>query len=176
MRMKTIYLSASLVAITALSACGKNLQEDLGLVKKAPDEFAVVTRAPLSVPPDYTLRPPTPGSQRPMEISTKDAARQSVFGKSDMTSGGVANTSTPSGSFLDKVGATNSDPAIRQVIDSEMQAGAEDNRSTGDKLMFWRSQNAKAEGTPIDPIAEKKRLDEEGVTTIKKRNEGIEAP
>jgi hypothetical protein len=56
MRMKTIYLSASLVAITALSACGKNLQEDLGLVKKAPDEFAVVTRAPLSVPPDYTLR------------------------------------------------------------------------------------------------------------------------
>ena len=47
-------------AVLSLSACG-GTKEKLGLTKKAPDEFAVVRRAPLSMPPDYTLRPPTPG-------------------------------------------------------------------------------------------------------------------
>jgi hypothetical protein len=174
MTMKTIYLSSCMVAAMALTACGQETKENWGLVKTAPDEFAVITRAPLSVPPDYALRPPKPGAQRPMEISTQDTARQTVFGKSDIESGSVKTGATPSGSFLDKVGATKSDPAIRQVVDSEIGTG-ETEKPVGQKLMFWRDSDT-AKGTPIDPVAEKQRLDAEGVTTIKKRNEDIEAP
>lgn len=43
--------------------------------KRAPDEFAVVKRAPLIVPPDYDLRPPDPGAPRPNVGRTSDQAR-----------------------------------------------------------------------------------------------------
>lgn len=174
MTMHKLLITTCLLGAVALSACSRETKEDLGLVKVAPDEFAVVTRAPLSVPPDYALRPPVPGQQRPMEISTQDTARQTVFGEGDVSRSGVA-TSTPSGSFLDKVGATNANPAIRQVVDEEVTAEVEDNRPTAERLMFWRDSEAQ-KGTPIDPVAEKQRLDAEGLTTIKKRNEDIEAP
>lgn len=176
MKVKTIYLSSCVAAVMALGACGQSTKESLGLVKTAPDEFAVITRAPLSVPPDYALRPPKPGAQRPMEISTKDTARQTVFGKEDVSKAGTTNAVTPSGSFLDKVGATNSDPSIRQVVDRELVSeDGENTKPVGERLMFWRGDNDD-KGTPIDPVAEKRRLDSEGVTTIKKRNEDVEAP
>ena len=34
----------------------------VGWEKSPPDEFRIMTRAPLSMPPDYGLRPPTPGA------------------------------------------------------------------------------------------------------------------
>ncbi|PCI01150.1 MAG: hypothetical protein COB76_02025 [Alphaproteobacteria bacterium] len=163
-------------AAVMLVACGQATKEKLGLTTVAPDEFSVVTRAPLSVPPDYTLRPPAPGRARPMEISTKETARQTVFGVKDVDQSGVATSgSNLSGSFLDKIGATTSDPNIRNVLDEESAQGIEDNRATAEKLMFWSSK-AKDQGTPIDPKEELKRLQDEGISTIKKRNEDIEAP
>ena len=45
------------LAILALSACGSLTKEKLGLGKSAPDEFMVSTRQPLSLPPEYDLRP-----------------------------------------------------------------------------------------------------------------------
>lgn len=165
------------LALGVLAACSQETKENLGLSSVAPDEFAVVTRAPLSVPPDYALRPPVPGKQRPMEISTTDTARQTVFGVKDVSKDGIARqTSTPSGGFLDKVGATDSDPNIRAVIDTETASGIEDNRPTAEKLMFWRDEKPEDQGTPIDPAEEMQRLKTEGVTTIKKRNEDVEAP
>ena len=49
-------LSASL-----LSGC-ESLRNAAGLTKKSPDEFAVTTKAPLVIPPDFNLRPPLPGA------------------------------------------------------------------------------------------------------------------
>ena len=44
-----------------LAACsGDELTRTFGLTRDAPDEFQVTTRAPLSMPPDFTLRPPRP--------------------------------------------------------------------------------------------------------------------
>ena len=48
--------------------------------KRAPDEFAVVRRAPLIVPPDYDLRPPDPGAPRPNIGTTSDQARVAMTG------------------------------------------------------------------------------------------------
>lgn len=173
--MRNLILTTVLCSGVALAGCGVT-KDDIGLGREAPDEFSVVTRAPLSVPPDYHLRPPSPGAQRPMEISTRDAARQTVFGASDVAqSGAGVSTVTPSGSFLDRVGATSSDPNIRNVVDAETAQGVEDSRPTAEKIMFWRSKSSE-QGTPIDPKEEMKRLEDEGITTIRKRNEDIEAP
>ena len=47
-----------------LAGCS-NLREMAGLQKKSPDEFAVTTKAPLVIPPDFNLRPRRPMRARP---------------------------------------------------------------------------------------------------------------
>jgi len=44
-----------------------------------PDEFRVVTKAPLVVPPDFSLRPPAPGKPRPQELQPESAARTALL-------------------------------------------------------------------------------------------------
>jgi hypothetical protein len=64
-----------------LGGCSKGtVQDALGMSKRAPDEFAVVRRAPLIVPPDYDLRPPEPGAPRPNVGRTADQARVALTG------------------------------------------------------------------------------------------------
>ena len=52
----------------------------LGGGKKPPDEFAITTRAPLVVPPEYALLPPKPGESRPQELSASERAQQVLLG------------------------------------------------------------------------------------------------
>ena len=51
------------------------------MTKVTPDEFRVVTKAPLVVPPDYALRPPAPGEPRPQELQPESAARTALLGQ-----------------------------------------------------------------------------------------------
>ena len=46
-----------------------------------PDEFLTVSTAPLTVPPEYGLRPPAPGQPRPQELAPESAARQILLGQ-----------------------------------------------------------------------------------------------
>lgn len=62
----------------ALGACS-GVQKQLGLERTSPDEFAVVSQAPLSLPPDINLRPPQPGAPRPQEGTMTDAAEATLF-------------------------------------------------------------------------------------------------
>jgi len=71
----SLYRVCSAIALTAgLAALGGSLAgcqsaaAALGMTKVVPDEFRVVTKAPLTVPPDYSLRPPAPGEPRPQEL------------------------------------------------------------------------------------------------------------
>ena len=61
------------MAGTGLSACD-SFKKAIGLEKTSPDEFAVESRAPLTIPPDFDLRPPQPGAVRPQEVSSADKA------------------------------------------------------------------------------------------------------
>ena len=67
----------------SLAACGgESLSDTLGYGKSAPDEFAIVTKAPLVIPPDYSLRPPQPGAPRPqeMELQPSIGAQRALIG------------------------------------------------------------------------------------------------
>jgi len=44
----------------------------------SPDEFAVESRAPLTIPPEFELRPPQPGAPRPQEATAADQARKVI--------------------------------------------------------------------------------------------------
>ena len=61
-----------LSAVIALCLAGPLLvagctdfKRTIGLEPTLPDEFAVESRAPLTIPPDFELRPPQPGASRP---------------------------------------------------------------------------------------------------------------
>lgn len=72
--------AALLPVVVSLQACG--LGDTLGLGKRAPDEFAVVRRQPLVVPPDFDLRPPRPGAERAGDGAARSAARAALTGRS----------------------------------------------------------------------------------------------
>ncbi len=48
--------------------------------RKRPDEFAVGRQAPLVIPPDFSLAPPTPGAPRPLAADSQQQALEALFG------------------------------------------------------------------------------------------------
>lgn len=101
-------------ALLALSACsGNEVRNTLGLERNAPDEFVVLSRPPLSVPPEFELRPPGKGVP-PAGTSTRDAARKAVLGTSEKPAS------------LDEVDApSNVDTAVTPVLSSDAASSAE---------------------------------------------------
>jgi hypothetical protein len=68
-----------LCSASALSMTGcTDVKRAIGLEQNPPDEFAVESRAPLEMPPDFDLRPPQPGASRPQEKSPDKLARQVI--------------------------------------------------------------------------------------------------
>jgi hypothetical protein len=64
-------------ALSLLPGC-TDMKRAIGLERTSPDEFAVESRAPLTMPPDFELRPPQPGAPRPQEKSSGQQARQVI--------------------------------------------------------------------------------------------------
>jgi hypothetical protein len=86
-----------------LSGCGST-----GIFNRdRPDEFAVQRQAPLVVPPDFNLVPPSPGAPRPAEGTASQQALDALFG-------GPAPRSGVETSALDQAGSA--DPGIRSSI------------------------------------------------------------
>ena len=73
--------STLVAAVAALSGCSGTVQDSLGLGKRQPDEFQVVRRAPLILPPDYSLRPPAPGTTGPVNQDTSAQAEEILTGQ-----------------------------------------------------------------------------------------------
>ena len=55
-----------------------DFKKSIGLEPTLPDEFAVESRAPLTLPPDFELRPPSPGAPRPQEMASNQQAKQAI--------------------------------------------------------------------------------------------------
>jgi hypothetical protein len=178
------------LAAAALTGCD-SARETFGFTKQAPDEFEVVTRAPLVIPPDYGLRPPQPGAQRPQEKEIRDQARETVTGRNAEAGRPQLASTNPSPAagpprtegeraLLTKAGALDADPTIRRTVDRESTLLAEADAGFIDRLIFW--QDKPPPGTVVDPDAETKRIREamaqgdaptKGETpTIKRRKKG----
>ncbi|WP_119299929.1 DUF3035 domain-containing protein [Dongia deserti] len=171
MRRTPILLAALAVGLLLATGGCSSVKQTLGLTKQSPDEFKVVSRAPLSMPPDYNLRPPTPGAPRPQEGTPRDQAAAAVFQYST-TNGAVpadaippigegeAETAQSSGesALLQSAGASGVDPNIRRIVDAETAEDEADSRTLADTLTFWR--DPEPYGEVVDAAAEQKRLQE----------------
>ena len=102
----------------SLSAC-QSVREATGVAKLAPDEFTVLTKAPLIVPPDYNLRPPQPGAADRNLSLPADMARNALFQQQDAASAAGRLGQDYSESerlLLSRSGGSLADPGIRQQI------------------------------------------------------------
>jgi hypothetical protein len=152
------FRSYAVLALTcaALTACG-SVREDLGLGRSPPDEFAVVDRPPLAMPPDYGLRPPVPGAPRPQEIDPSTRASETLFGNSENN---AANASLSPGEnvLLSQTGANKADPSIRTTIASESSQVVDVSPHLMQRLLWWK--NDTQPGNVVDATAEAARIKE----------------
>lgn len=138
--------------VIALAGCGQDTARSLGFTRDAPDEFAVTTRAPLSVPPRLGELPvPTPGAPR-----MADAGRPT----SAIVGGTGAGTPAPSGAERALLAQTGQpvDDNIRRQVDAESLRLDRPEPTLVDRLMFWRADGQP--GTPVDASREAQRLRE----------------
>lgn len=171
-------------AAIALSACGgTNVKKELGLGRNSPDEFMVVKRAPLTLPPDYDLRAPGTGAA-PTASDPTATVKNDMLGQQLPAQANAADKE-----LLTQMGAQNANPDIRAVLDKENGYIALKNKPVVDKLIFWNdgNQDPKAKDLPssiVDPAAEAARikknqaegkpLNEGDVPVIEKRKSTID--
>ncbi len=159
MRNTTVLLCAAAL-LAALSGC-EQARQSLGMEKQAPDEFSVVTRAPLNMPPDYGLRPPVPGAKRPQETTVRDQARRILLGgaaTADSKAAQAGRISKGEAALLRRAGAVKVDPSIRGQVNVESAALADPDESFIDKIIFW--QKPPPPGVVVDAGKEARRLRE----------------
>jgi hypothetical protein len=150
----------------SLAACGgDSIKDALGYGKDAPDEFAVMSKAPLVIPPDFSLRPPQPGAPRPQEANFQPSisAERALTGAPAAEAapvGGVLTApvqSTGEQALLEQTGGNDADPRIRQVVNNETRTLVEKDASFTDDILFWREKTP-PDLSLVDAAAEKKRI------------------
>lgn len=155
-----------LIAGVALSASGcSSLRSWMGADKAPPpDEFRVVTRAPLSLPPDYGLVAPKPGAPRPQETDPREAARQIVVDRQGgratqkQESAALQGRDPAEAAILRRAGVAEAEPNIRATVNRESSKLAEADNTFVNRLMFWRSKEEP--GVIVDADKEARRLRE----------------
>jgi hypothetical protein len=162
-RMRTQPSNPSLIgslllgcALVLLGGCETgDLTRTFGLSRDAPDEYTVTTRAPLSMPPDYNLRPPRPGAVRPQEQSERQQAAAALVPQLalGMPEGGA---SPGQAALLQETGPAA--PAdIRTKVDQEANQ-ANGDEGFIDKLLYWHRTNT--QHVQVDAQKESQRLRE----------------
>ena len=164
MTNKTAIVFGLIFATVALGGCEQSQGNVFGEQKAAPDEFAVYSRAPLSLPPDFGLRPPKPGASRPQTVMPRNEARDALL-SSNGRKPATANQAqsgvdlTPGvRALLSETGADRADPQIRFLVNSETAAlsGGGD-EGIAESILFWRNDPG-LKGAVIDPAVEERRL------------------
>jgi hypothetical protein len=156
--------------LLTLAGCARGtVQEALGMGKRSPDEFSVVSRAPLILPPDYGLRPPQPGESRPGVDTPSERARSSLTGGPGQQALGAEQEvvsatfdapdeveSSGERALVAQATTTPADPDIRRRIAEENMELAEVEQALFTRLVMWRQPQSL--GTVVDPVAESERL------------------
>jgi len=141
-------LAAALVgAGLALIGCD-SIRNATGATKQSPDEFAVLTKAPLIIPPDYNLRPPQPGIASRNEVDPDEQARQALF-TDQATLAAQLGTNYSDGEklLLNKTNALTVDPNIRRQVNGDSGQDDEGPAFT-QKVLFQGAQPAQPATAP----------------------------
>ena len=132
---KTVSIIAAGAALVGTTACSS------GNAVRGPDEFRVVTKAPLVVPPDFNLRPPAVGQALPTEVTDGGTGTRVAFG---MTLG--QNASLSERALVAAANANAVNPIVRSQVDFEEARIVRKGSEASDRIMFWRKDGSEQSG------------------------------
>lgn len=133
----------SAVALLALSACStSDVKSSLGLRKSAPDEFAVISNPPLSVPPSFDMVTPT---DEPRVFSENEVSHETKLGKDDSE-------------FLGEFDKPDVKTKIQKQIDDENKQFRKSHSEKGAVRRALNNINGQNEEKVIDPVSERRRI------------------
>ena len=185
MRLRTVAVLSVTASMLALSACS-GVRQSIGLTKVTPDEFLTVSTAPLTVPPEYGLRPPAPGQPRPQELAPESAARQILLGQRQ-----AVTRSPGEQQLVAQAGGDRADPLARYVVDDEFGDLAHKEEGWANRILFWRRDNVASQGATsiqtadgavtVDAASEYARVQaltggRNGITIAPRRDSGFKLP
>lgn len=189
-------LGALLCVAVTLSACSSNTVKDtLGLYRSAPDEYRVVARPPLSVPPQFGLRAPSVTDSQPGYVPADKQAESLLLGEGSTPADTAvkpvtakaakkakgAPLSSADAQFLKQAGAEAADPAVREQLVEEHYQRIEKKESENwlDKLDWSKEKkeplvDAKKEAERIQTNEDAGKPVTEGETPqVKGRDTGL---
>ena len=177
--LRTTCLFTALASAALIATGCTSTSRVLGLQKSAPNEFNILTKAPLIIPPEYNLRPPALGASSAENNYTQKSARDALLGNVD-----DAEPSNGEIALMAKAGVNRANPEIRLEIDGTNSVERK-SASFTDRLLFWQNgQILDADGNlvPLDPDIEARRVESitaatgGGEVTITKRPGGPKLP
>ena len=146
-----------------LSGCD-SVKKSLGLDHDPPDEFSVVTRAPISLPPDFNALP-TPETPhhinqaadedvvgapdiRPQETSPIAKAQKSLFGQELKASKAKGHVTSGEKAFITLIHSQVSDwnnrpKNVQQLIQEETHIQTGNKKTWVKKLLFWQKDRTR---------------------------------
>ena len=161
------YLCAA-SSLLLLAACAEgSAKQALGLDRNPPDEFRVVARPPLSVPPEFNLEPPSATSEAPGQLPVSEQAKTLLTGDKAATpekpaaktkAGKTKSKTAADSAFLEKAGATAANPDIRKELVEEKYLMQRKEEEEGDS--WWNvlpGLSKKSEPT-VDSSKEAQRI------------------
>lgn len=164
--MSKLTTGCAMVVALLLAGCGEK-GNIFGFDRSGPDEFSVVRHAPLSLPPDATLRPPQSGSaEAARDRSTEEARTSLVSGGAPVGAGATPGQNWPDGApstgelaLINRAAAYYGvEPDIRRIVEEESTRLAQQDEDFVNRLLFW--QTPAPPGRPLDAAAESRRLRE----------------
>ncbi len=160
--MKKIKSLGIIIVISLLIGCDSISKAVLNN-KSSPDEFSVVTRAPLSIPRNFGLKAPKPGAVRPQEVTPRNRAKQAVLGQKSNPTPNVELKKQPSESrgvmiILRDTGGLKAPSDIRRTVNNEADDRIAARTNITDKLLFWESKELYE--VVVHPLKEAHRIKE----------------
>lgn len=149
--MRHFRFSLVVLGLLTLTACS-GVKETLGLERSAPDEFRVMTRAPLTVPPDFTLRPPAQGQEAAKENKPQQQAETALLGTAAPSATPIVDNPATA-QFLSQAGVSKADPNIRATVDRETAQLTDTNKTLLDRIRQFTPARV------VDPNAERARIE-----------------
>jgi hypothetical protein len=166
-----------------LSSCSGDVKKTLGINKRGPDEFTVVSHPPLNVPPEFNLRPPSEfDNGHSNNQSASEEARGKIIGVVDKNNDNIFGSNselkpTSDKNFLNKIGAEKANKNIRTQIKQDIEQGV----TTKDDNYFFNFGkkdepivDADKEAARIkDTKAKAKPVNEGETPTVKQGGKGL---
>ena len=147
------------VLLLAAGGCDTTVQEQLGIGTRQPDEFQVVRRAPLVIPPDATPPPPRPGATAAAQPDPAAEPRGLLTGEDAAAEPRTAGGSLrPGEQALLAQSPIRADPGIRNKIVAENAELARLDRRLFLYILNFQRAQFEPKDRVLDPAAEAARL------------------